>query len=255
MVAPAFTLPALAAPHAHALALLLDGGASEAELVRGAEADPALTACLLRAARALPGRGDTSLTAADAAAQLGATVAGRLLAGAALAEGFAGAHAAGIESDELWRHVLATALVAEAAAPEPERALHFAAGLLHDLGRLALAADEPRRYARVVVLARAGFDPREVERDLFATDHAVVGAAIVEAWGLAPALAAAVAGHHDGDGGALGDAVWQARHVATLLGLGDGVLIGSEAGAGARGGAPALLQTVEWYRAAVTGRA
>ena len=254
MVAAAFTLPALAAPHARALALLLDG-AGEAELVRGAEADATLAACMLRAVRAQPGCADAALTAAAATAQLGATVTGRLLAGAAVADAFAGAHAAGLESDELWRHVLATALVAEAAAPDAERALHFAAGLLHDLGRLALAADDPRRYARVVVLARAGFDPREVERDLFATDHAVVGAAIVEAWGLPETLAAAVAGHHDGDGGALGDAVWQARHVATLLGLGDGVLLAGEAGAGARGGAPALLQTVEWYRAAITGRA
>ncbi|MBM4416416.1 MAG: HDOD domain-containing protein, partial [Chloroflexi bacterium] len=119
-----------------------------------------------------------------------------------------------------------------------------------------LAADDPRRYAWVVVLARAGFDPREVKHDLFATDHAAVGAAITDAWRLPGALACAVAGHHDGDGGALGDALWQARHAATLLGLGDDVLPGGGGSSvGARRGAPTLLQAVEWYRAAITGRA
>jgi putative nucleotidyltransferase with HDIG domain len=254
VVSVAFAPPALAAPHAQALALLLDATASAAELVRAGEADPALAGAWLHAGA---DHGSPLACAGDAAALLGPDAARRLLAAAALAAAFPGLAGAGIDADELWRHALMTALVAEAAAPDDaERARWFGAGLLHDAGRLALAAADPGRYARVVVLARAGLDPRELEHDLFGLDHAAAGAACLAAWGLPADIVAAAAGHHEGEGGALGEGVWRARHVATLLGLGDGVLPASvdleREARSAR--TSALLQAVEWYRGAISGR-
>ncbi len=73
----------------------------------------------------------------------------------------------------------------------------FTAGLLHDLGRVLMAANVPEIYAEVSKDMTADVLPRwRVEQELLGFDHAVVGANALNAWGMAPTIVEAVRWHH-----------------------------------------------------------
>ncbi len=77
----------------------------------------------------------------------------------------------------------------------------FAAGLLHDVGILVLAAED--RDMLSVILERAHREHRavyEVERELQLCGHAEVGAHLLALWGLPQTITDAVACHHDPPG-------------------------------------------------------
>lgn len=74
----------------------------------------------------------------------------------------------------------------------------FTAGLLHDVGTLALAATCPGGMTGVYADAatRRGKPLHEVERDHLGVNHAEVGGYVLGLWGLPGALVEAVACHH-----------------------------------------------------------
>jgi HD-like signal output (HDOD) protein len=99
-----------------------------------------------------------------------------------------------------WRHSLACALIAEEAAGATSMRNDdaYTAGILHDLGRLALAAIRPKAYAEL--LQSIGDQPRDIiecERDLFGLDHCEAGRSLVSAWRLPEELVAVTSHHHD----------------------------------------------------------
>ncbi|HBP20764.1 MAG TPA: hypothetical protein DEA08_23615, partial [Planctomycetes bacterium] len=98
-----------------------------------------------------------------------------------------------------WYHSIAVAvhcrLVAQAAAlPQPEE--FFLVGLLHDLGWLALKSWYPEGVAQALEAAARGEELTEVEMDLFETNHAVVGGALLERWKLPTMIVEGVRHHH-----------------------------------------------------------
>src|SRR5207237_8826997 len=70
------------------------------------------------------------------------------------------------------------------------------AGLLHDAGRLVLARRFREDYWRVVGGASEVEAIERAEASSLGVDHAEVGAWILEAWSLPPAIVEAVRGHH-----------------------------------------------------------
>lgn len=71
------------------------------------------------------------------------------------------------------------------------------AGLLHDLGKLALAANLPDRYREVRRLAREDRIPvLEAEQHVFGATHGEIGGCLLGLWGLPMAVVEAVALHH-----------------------------------------------------------
>jgi HD-like signal output (HDOD) protein len=60
----------------------------------------------------------------------------------------------------------------------------FMAAMLHDVGKLVLAANLPRDYERYVVARDESADGADVEREIFGASHAEVGAYILGLWGL-----------------------------------------------------------------------
>lgn len=89
----------------------------------------------------------------------------------------------------LWRHSLAAACAAQQVAqridPPVKPAEAFLAGLLHDLGKWALALVLPRTFAK---LARAAqqrqCDLAPLERSVVGVDHFTAGKRLAERWGL-----------------------------------------------------------------------
>lgn len=103
---------------------------------------------------------------------------------------------------DLWNHAAATGTLAKRIA-ESEQAQRrvadesFAAGLLHDVGKLILATHLNDLYRRSVDLANgrnvAGW---MAEREVFGATHADVGAYLLGLWGLPDPIVEAVAMHH-----------------------------------------------------------
>jgi HD-like signal output (HDOD) protein len=99
----------------------------------------------------------------------------------------------------LWRHNLACALIAEelAAAGFLDKDIAYTSGVMHDIGRLALAAIRPKEYA--LLLGSHTGSPSSIlqgERDLFGWDHCETGRQLIADWKLPPEFEAIVCGHH-----------------------------------------------------------
>jgi len=115
---------------------------------------------------------------------------------------FDGARATGLCLDTLWNHSAATGTLAKSicAAEDCETSAcdhALMAGLLHDAGKLVLAANLPERYGQVLVLARdEAVAEWEAERQVFGTTHAEVGAYLLGLWGLPNPIVEALAFHH-----------------------------------------------------------
>ena len=99
----------------------------------------------------------------------------------------------------VWRHNLASAMVAQrlAAPGLMDKDTAYTAGILHDIGRFALAVIQPKEYA--LLLERHRGSPASIldgENELFGWDHCETGKQLVSDWKLPAEFADVVAGHH-----------------------------------------------------------
>ena len=117
----------------------------------------------------------------------------------AVIEGDQDAYAQTAES--LWEHSFGAATACLALAKEVASDLvdvAYTAGLIHDIGKVALASLLAERFQEVVERVRSHGQPfAEAEREVLGTDHAEVGALVAERWGLAPVLREVIRHHHD----------------------------------------------------------
>ena len=209
-----------------ALRVLQEQDVGAGDLAALVEVDPSLTAAVLRRANSTQQFAlEPAVTAQHAVVRIGVEETRRLVAGLVLHDSFDGLSHAGIDTTELWRHLVAVALLADAhVGGTTGRGEPFAAGLLHDIGRMAMANFDPDRYRRVVEVARQGLDVRSAESLLFGAGHTDWGVRIGWEWGLPPATVAAIAEHHQPRADQpLALAVAHGREVAGRLGIGDGV--------------------------------
>lgn len=107
------------------------------------------------------------------------------------------------EAKDLWAHSLTTAMAADRiartnTAVDIEPAVAFTAGLLHDIGKLAMnhvltpeTQSEIRRLISDNSLSRS-----EAEAKVVGVDHGEVGACLLETWRLPAEIVEAVANHH-----------------------------------------------------------
>lgn len=106
-----------------------------------------------------------------------------------------------LDMNLLWKHLLATAKLSRAIA-QAERAPKqiiddsFTAGLLHCLGKLALASTIPAAYGEILREAKAGRNLPEVEQERLLCTHSEVGAYLAGIWGLPNPIVEAIAWHH-----------------------------------------------------------
>jgi putative nucleotidyltransferase with HDIG domain len=133
----------------------------------------------------------------------------------------------------LWHHSIAVAAAArqvalETGADDPEEA--FAAGLVHDLGLVVLIQDRRNELATFLdrlsdrgSLTRS--EVRDLEREAFGADHALLGAALCRSWGFPESLIECTAWHHDPLHAPPGS-----RTLAALVHVGDAWSDGTEQG-------------------------
>ncbi len=128
-----------------------------------------------------------------------------------------------------WQNSLAGALLSERLGYPCgiEPGLAYTAGLLRDIGRLALLAKYPEEFANMLAVTQTnGFDLMSTERELFDVDHCQAGCWLTERMELPAELREVVAHHHEEpDGGRFG--LVQLVHVADTMAdaLGFGVLV------------------------------
>lgn len=125
-----------------------------------------------------------------------------------LSLGFSGALAPAMSGyamndGELWRHSLMTAYSAVAVTALARRihvdpAIAYTAGLLHDIGKIVInhaIAHEVQEQMRELVRLQ-DYSLLEAEMQVLGTDHAKVGARLLQKWGLPEVLIQATADHH-----------------------------------------------------------
>lgn len=214
-------LPALPRAAAEALAMLRDESAGTDECARCIGHDQALTARVLRLANSafygVPGRVGSVNSAIQ---MLGKRTLRAALTTVALSGQFNAIRCEGFHFKAFWRHAIGTAIAAEAIARARvlDEETAFTAGLLHDIGRLALAAHFPRETAAALELVRTrDVSWLEAEQQALSTDHAAIGASIASHWHFPAAVQAAIAAHHRPPHGAGEAAMADVIHVADAM--------------------------------------
>jgi HD-like signal output (HDOD) protein len=121
-----------------------------------------------------------------------------------------------------WLHALGTACAARAVARLANLGRGddaFVMGLLHDIGKLALAEHLPEPYAEVrALVAREGGLIRDAEQRVLGCDHAAIGRFLCEHWSLPADCREAIAFHHHVSGASEANRPWAACvHVADIV--------------------------------------
>ena len=101
-----------------------------------------------------------------------------------------------------WRHSLACAILSERSAKMTMASLDndfaYTAGLLHDIGRIALITVMPDSYARVIECgANTPLDVLQNEHNFCGIDHCDAGRSLMTAWNFPPEFIEIAAAHHD----------------------------------------------------------
>jgi putative nucleotidyltransferase with HDIG domain len=161
--------------------------------------DQALAAKTLRLANSsFYGRGRRVHSVAEAISVLGLRTVRAVVTAAGMAGSFR--RRPGFDHNAFWRHSIGSALCAQALAGELRRDdadLAFTVGLLHDIGRLALASAFAPAYAEVEQWRRDQDCPDgDAERAVLGIDHAEVGGLIARQWNFAPSIVDAIREHH-----------------------------------------------------------
>ena len=176
-----------------------DPSVSVLELSELVSEDVSLAAQVLRMANsAYFGRDRSVSSLVDASARLGTRLLRSLVLTAELYGRFPLSRTFAHRHEEFQRH---SSLVARIASGlEPRAAWKddaFAAGLLHDIGKLVLMSRLSERYEAIETEARdKGRDLCAVETQRLGAHHGTIGACVLGMWGLPSMILEAVNGHH-----------------------------------------------------------
>lgn len=165
--------------------------------------DPIMTAKLLQVANSTCFAQPTPVTkAVEAVMFLGTERVKGLILVAHIFSEFEAARASGLRLDELWRHSLEVGAFAQAIVrwemqTERHAELAFTAGMLHDAGKLLLAANLPTEYHCAIDESEKNQLPlHEAEQSVFSASHSEVGGVMLGLWGLPVEIVHAVGWHH-----------------------------------------------------------
>jgi diguanylate cyclase (GGDEF)-like protein len=194
----------------HIIELAQDPDIEMGKIAKAVSLDPALTTKILRIANSplyAQRRKSESLRQALVVLGLNATL--TLALSFSLVKSLRGGKANGLDYPRYWRRSLLAATAARALADalrQPQAEDFFLAGLLQDVGMLALERAFPDLYTNTqgLQLDHAALGLHEIER--VKMDHAEVGAWAMRKWNLPPRICNAIANSHKIEFGANPDA-------------------------------------------------
>ena len=234
-------LPPLPQVATRAIRISADSDTSSKQLQNLVRTDQALSAQLLRIANsAMFGRMREVATLTEAILTLGFSTA-RSVVIASSVKNLYNRGPASLKERILWEHALATAITGSAFSRSMRFSVTekvFLAGLMHDIGKSAMALKFPESY--VALLRRVqeeGGDGLNMELDTFGFDHAMVGEALLRSWNLSESIQAAVRWHHEPL-----QSPTEHRRVVALVALGNQVAIDLQIGLGS----PDTLAGATW---------
>ena len=162
--------------------------------------DPGLSATLLRLANSAMHVRDGRVTdLRSAVLRLGFDVVFQLGQSAAIIRSIrGGGH---LDPLRLWQHSVAVGLVAKGicglVGRSGDQETAYLAGLLHDIGKIALDQCFAPEYGPVVAAVEGGAAGLDAERGLLGITHAEVGAMVAIQWNFPEPLVQAIRGHHE----------------------------------------------------------
>ncbi len=193
-------LPSLSAVVTRLLTLLQDNDITMAVLTAEMSKDQGLTVRVLRIANS-PFYGMSSRI--DSIQQAGTLLGLHTIHGIIVAAGIIGhfppQQDQGFDRHSFWLHSIGTGccaqILARHAGLDPEQA--FTAGLLHDIGKLVLAAYFEDDFSHVLAWRdEHGCLIREAEESVLGFDHSEIGARVAQHWKLPKLLVNAIRFHH-----------------------------------------------------------
>jgi putative nucleotidyltransferase with HDIG domain len=105
-----------------------------------------------------------------------------------------------LTAGDLWRHSIAVAIAAEALVKNKRGGGVedvFTAALLHDTGKIVLGRFVQEELADIKRITAGGVPLVLAENMVLGTDHAAIGAKLLEAWAFPPDVVRAARWHHD----------------------------------------------------------
>ena len=202
------TLPAMPAIARKLLTLALDTDEGEAQLLKLIEQDPLIAAKIIGLANS-PMFGSSRIVSSvsDATMLLGLTRVKSVAIGIATMSAVTKFPGGLLKANDLWLHSMAVALVMRTIAkamPARVRPLDdqiFLAGLLHDIGYMALSfLDTPASDALHIALQANPERPvAEIEMELIGMTHGEIGARLALHWDLPEEIIAVMRYHHNPD--------------------------------------------------------
>lgn len=198
------SLPLLSDTTLRAMALCRNPDASLADMATVIRRDGVLTAAVLKLANgAVYGSSVAVTDVLHAVVRLGMRGCGNVISAAGVGRLFAVLPPeVRRPTDGVLRHSLFVGELATAVGRELRLGLGgevYTAGLLHDIGRVALCVHAPDQYVPMLDTPADEPDVRPQERRAFGTDHCTVGMLFATRNGLPACIARTIRHHHDPD--------------------------------------------------------
>lgn len=132
---------------------------------------------------------------------------------------------------EMWRHSIAVSVAAEGLIKELNTTKAdeiFTAALLHDVGKLVLGEFVKDDIKKIENIVSKNVSFEVAEQIALGTDHAEIGAQVLENWGLPNQIVNAVRWHHNPEAADESSTLIDIVHVANVLCLMIGIGVGRE---------------------------
>jgi HD-like signal output (HDOD) protein len=265
-------LPVLPSLKVRAMGVLWNPNADLRDMLSIVEGDPGLTASVLRAAStSFSAPSGPIRTASEAIEHLGVSGVQQIVTAAFARAEFDNLGRSDVHLEDFWLYQLAVGLLAECFClvdqrPPDETDSAFTAGLIHQVGRLALMARNAERYRDVVQQVIGGLTPLEAEWQVLGDDSAHLTEQVAAHWGFPEPIPSALSSTIDSEAAGLPPLLHEARAVAALLGFSEGFSLElptvndlpadhpRATALAAIGGREALAGQIEWFRHASGGR-
>jgi putative nucleotidyltransferase with HDIG domain len=199
-------LPPLPAVALRVMQVAQDPKSSASDLALVVSSDPGLSARVLRISNSAAYRRSREVTSVqEALVLLGFVQARNIAISTAITTAYApDTLNALFRIDAFWRHSLAVAFKASDYAGRTRRLdvpSAFTAGVLHNMGRLAMFHADPAGVDQAIAEAmRTDRSIEEVEREMLGYDHAEIGGLLAQKWSLPGEICEAVTNHHHAAG-------------------------------------------------------